>query len=376
MTTEIQKRDIELNGRGLALRTLEDMSRFAEGVIKAGLAPRSLDSREKLIIAMQLGQEIGLSYMISLKSIAVINGTPTIYGDAALGLVRRSGLLEDITEEINGSINGNLDNTADDVTAVCTVTRKGEKPTTRMFSVADAKRAGLWNKRGPWQTHPKRMLQYKARAFALRDTHPDVLMGLHFWEEMVGEDPKHVESTEVACRSQILLDEDNDGTEGHDGSVVQEQEQGAGEPAAGLQGGSEGSGSDVRTGGLAEDEREGGDVPEHGGQTETDEPDTGGDGRVPVAEPNSGPLADDSICICKSCKRQFPYKLRINEDIGEECPFCGNIAWDANPKAKREIWKCSKGHAFPLHEVLVTPLSRTGKCPQCEMPNITVERAS
>ncbi len=47
-----------------------------------------------------------------------------------------------------------------------------------------AKRAGLWDKRGrngapgPWQQYPDRMLQARARTFALRDVFPDVLMGL------------------------------------------------------------------------------------------------------------------------------------------------------------------------------------------------------
>jgi hypothetical protein len=42
----------------------------------------------------------------------------------------------------------------------------------------DAKRAGLWTKAGPWQTYPRRMLQMRARSFALRDAFPDVLKGL------------------------------------------------------------------------------------------------------------------------------------------------------------------------------------------------------
>ena len=47
----------------------------------------------------------------------------------------------------------------------------------------DAKRAGLWTKAGPWQTYPRRMLQMRARSFALRDAFPDVLKGLISVEE-------------------------------------------------------------------------------------------------------------------------------------------------------------------------------------------------
>jgi hypothetical protein len=51
------------------------------------------------------------------------------------------------------------------------------------FSVEDAKRAGLWGKQGPWSAYPKRMMQMRARGFALRDAFPDVLKGLITAEE-------------------------------------------------------------------------------------------------------------------------------------------------------------------------------------------------
>ncbi len=47
----------------------------------------------------------------------------------------------------------------------------------------DAKRAGLWGKGGPWTAYPKRMLQMRARGFALRDAFPDVLKGMISVEE-------------------------------------------------------------------------------------------------------------------------------------------------------------------------------------------------
>jgi len=61
--------------------------------------------------------------------------------------------------------------------------RKGRKPVETRFSVEDAKRAGLWGKGGPWTAYPKRMLQMRARGFALRDAFPDVLKGMISVEE-------------------------------------------------------------------------------------------------------------------------------------------------------------------------------------------------
>ena len=71
--------------------------------------------------------------------------------------------------------------------AVCTIKRKirgGEiEETTSSFSYEDAKRAGLTSKRGPWQQYPSRMLQLRARGFALRDAFPDAIKGLITVEE-------------------------------------------------------------------------------------------------------------------------------------------------------------------------------------------------
>jgi hypothetical protein len=58
------------------------------------MAPESLDTLEKVMVAILHGLEVGLTPMNALQSIAVINGRPTIWGDGAVGLIRASGLLE------------------------------------------------------------------------------------------------------------------------------------------------------------------------------------------------------------------------------------------------------------------------------------------
>jgi hypothetical protein len=114
--------------------------------------------------------------MQALQNIAVINGKPSVYGDAAMALVQASSVCEGIEETIEAEGTGNP-------IAICIANRKGRKPVIAKFSVEDAKRAGLWGKQGPWTAYPKRMLQMRARGFALRDAFPDVLKGLITAEE-------------------------------------------------------------------------------------------------------------------------------------------------------------------------------------------------
>lgn len=156
---------------------MDQVWRFATIVSKSGMAPKGMEKPEMITVAILHGLEVGLTPLMALQRIAVINGRPSIWGDAAMALVRASGLCEYVYEAIAGD--------GERMTAICRVKRKGEKEQIeRTFSVPDAKVAGLWGKTGPWTQYPKRMLQMRARAFALRDLFADVLGGLYIAEEL------------------------------------------------------------------------------------------------------------------------------------------------------------------------------------------------
>lgn len=165
--------------RAIVPADIDQVWRFATLVAKSGMAPRDMQKAETITVAIMHGLEVGLPPLMALQRIAVINGRPSIWGDGAMGLVRASGLCEFVYEAVTGE--------GDRMIGVCRVKRKGEKEQIeRTFSVEDAKKAGLWGKQGPWQQYPKRMLQMRARAFALRDLFADVLGGLYIAEELEG----------------------------------------------------------------------------------------------------------------------------------------------------------------------------------------------
>jgi len=192
MTNEIQKQEkpqISISGysgsKALMPNNIEEAYRVAQAFSKSSFIPQVYRGKpDEAFAAICLGMEVGLPAMRSLQSIAVVNGTPCVYGDAQLALVKASNQLILFEESYQGIED------QDDFCAVCKLQRIGDADvTTEKFTVADAKRAKLWGKVGTWTTHPKRMLRYKARAFALRDKFADVLLGLtHSIEEMEGED--------------------------------------------------------------------------------------------------------------------------------------------------------------------------------------------
>lgn len=172
---------------GLQFTDIDGMWRFAQMVQKSGLAPRSLKGSEAILVALQMGSELGMSPMQSLQSVAVINGRPSVWGDAAIALVHKSGKADYVREWIDGE--------GERMTAHCEVKRKDCPHEHHVsFSWTDAKNAGLANK-DTYRQYPRRMLQMRARAFALRDQFADVLCGFSVAEE-VQDYPKEVKRIE------------------------------------------------------------------------------------------------------------------------------------------------------------------------------------
>ncbi len=165
------------NRQGFAPATITEAIQFSEMLAASAMVPKAYQGKpQDIMVCVQWGYEIGLAPMQALQNIAVINGKPSVYGDAAMALVQASPVCEDIEEYFEGEGTPNP-------VAVCVAKRKGRKPVVARFSVEDAKRAGLWGKQGPWTAYPKRMMQMRARGFALRDAFPDVLKGLITAEE-------------------------------------------------------------------------------------------------------------------------------------------------------------------------------------------------
>lgn len=156
--------------------SFEEAYRIAKVLAASDLVPKDYKGKpENCLVAMQWGADVGLPGLQALQNIAVINGRPSIWGDAAKALALNNPACDDIEEWTEGD--------GEKMVAVCVAKRKGKRPVEQRFSVDDAKKAGLWGKQGPWQNYPKRMLQMRARGFALRDAFPDALRGLVLAEE-------------------------------------------------------------------------------------------------------------------------------------------------------------------------------------------------
>lgn len=166
-------------------QTLADARELATMVANSDLVPKDYRGKTgNVLVAWQMGAELGLQMMQALQNIAVINGRPSVYGDAMLALVKARPECDDVEETLTGE--------GDKMVATCIAKRVRKKPVVSTFSVDDAKKAKLWGKEGPWSNYPKRMLQMRARAFALRDAFPDILRGVSMAEEVIDIPPEDV----------------------------------------------------------------------------------------------------------------------------------------------------------------------------------------
>ena len=176
------------NNFSLAPKDLDEAMRFSKMICESSFCPAAFKGKDgDVLVAVQMGGEIGLQPMQALQNIAVINGRPCVWGDALPALAKAHPSFISMDESFDEST----------MTATCKVKRKGEPEQTVTFSKADAETAKLWDKQGPWQTYPKRMLAMRARGWAIRNVFPDALKGLAVAEEVRDIPPKDMGDAEV-----------------------------------------------------------------------------------------------------------------------------------------------------------------------------------
>ena len=161
-------------------QTQAEKYEMASVLCKSGLIPSGLNSPEKVFVALQWGHELGLSPMVAVNNVAVINGKPTLSADIMSAVVKRSPEYGGI-KWIEMS----------DTKAECEITRilpNGEKEVQRScFTMDDAVKAGLAG-RDVWKKYPRRMLKHRCLSYGLKDVFPDLLAGLY--------DPEEIESVQ------------------------------------------------------------------------------------------------------------------------------------------------------------------------------------
>lgn len=172
------------NGGGL-----DAMLRQADLFVKSGFFPKHVDSKEKALVIMLKGRELGLPFTEALGKISVIQGIATTKVETLLGLARKTGQLQDFKVKYHpNEINPEY--------CEVTITRKGQSPHTARFGDQDAKAMGL-DQRDNYKKQKGTMYQWRAIAKNLRVTFPDAIGGLYLEEEISDVVIDHSEAPQV-----------------------------------------------------------------------------------------------------------------------------------------------------------------------------------
>lgn len=157
--------------------SLQEKVEMAKYLAQSGLMPGGLQTPAQVLVALQMGHELGLSPMISVNNVAVINGRPSLSSSIMDAIVMNRPDYAGRSIEYSGE--------GDNRACTVTVRRKiGENVESFVgyFDMKMAKEAGLHSKDN-WKKYPDRMLKARASGYADRDAFPDALAGMLSQEE-------------------------------------------------------------------------------------------------------------------------------------------------------------------------------------------------
>lgn len=172
-------------GQGVLFQSVAEVWAVADGLRKGGAGPKG-STTGSIAASIIKGQTLGLDPVTAMSFITVVNGRASLMGDLALGLIRKTGL---VNPKSGGFLREAWEGEGETRRCVMSACRHdtGEEMS-RSFSVAEARKAGLIGKTAIWSGFQDRMLRYRALGFLLRDLFSDVLMGLYLTEELQGGD--------------------------------------------------------------------------------------------------------------------------------------------------------------------------------------------
>ena len=177
--SEEQPMALDIQRQSMGLDKLMDM---AEMLSKSTIVPVTYQHRpENCFVALDMASRLGVSPMIVMQNLYVIQGKPSWSGSSMAAMIRSSPLFSKVDLTYVGT--PNTDTWGAYVSAIRTSDGKAIKGGT--VTIATAKKEGWYQKNGSkWQTMPELMLGYRAYSWFGRLYAPEIVMGLQSTEEV------------------------------------------------------------------------------------------------------------------------------------------------------------------------------------------------
>lgn len=173
----------------LAQQPLSEQWKYAQALAQAGLLPKQYrDSPGDVLLAMAYADALALPVAQIFTGIHVIEGRPSMSAELMGALIRRAG------HRIRMS--------GDKTTASAEIVRRDDPEFTyrSTFTIEDAKQAGLLGK-DVWKKYPAAMLLARAVSAVARAGASDVLAGVSYVPEELGEQPDVIDAQRISLNS-------------------------------------------------------------------------------------------------------------------------------------------------------------------------------
>ena len=157
---------------------MRDKVDWAEKIAQSNLLPKQYQRNPaNVLLALEYGTALGISPVVAMQQIHVIEGKPTASAQLIGGLVRNAG--HKLRVEFNRQT----------MTATATIIRSDDPDYqfTAVWTMDRAKAANLTGK-GNWRTYPDAMLKARAITEVARDACPEALFGVAYTAEELGSD--------------------------------------------------------------------------------------------------------------------------------------------------------------------------------------------
>ena len=161
---------------------LAQLTETANMLAKSTMVPVQYQNRaENCFIALDMASRMGVSFMVVMQNLYIIQGKPSWSGQAIASLLRSSPQFAKVSVHYVGT--PNTDTWGAYITAIRNSTGETLKGAT--VSIAISKKEGWFQKSGSkWQTMPEIMLAYRAYAWFGRVHAPELMMGMQSSEEL------------------------------------------------------------------------------------------------------------------------------------------------------------------------------------------------
>lgn len=191
---KINKVPLELiNGKPI-LNDIDAIYRLSDAFALSSILPNGIKGKKyDILVILMWGSELGLSPVVSLFNIDIINGSPALNVTIMESLAESSGQLElkkiyttgERFDPSKKELPRICDRYNDNYGFVCEIKRKGKEIYKSTYLVIDAKAAKRWgDEHSAWAKYPEKMLEARAIGYAVKREFSDVTKGMYTTDEM------------------------------------------------------------------------------------------------------------------------------------------------------------------------------------------------